>query len=150
MVLGKLNSYMWKIETRIFPNEYTKTNSKWIKNLNVRLDTKILRRKHRQNTDTNDSWIFFDPPSVVQLPSCVWLFVTPWTAQPALPVPHHLPEFAQVYVHCISDAIQPSHPLTLLPSIFSSIRDFSNELAVRTRWPKYPRATQIKTKINGI
>ena len=29
-----------------------------------------------------------------------------------LSVPHHLPEFAQVHVHCISDAVQPSHPLT--------------------------------------
>ena len=28
-----------------------------------------------------------------------------------LPVSHHLPEFAQVHVHCISDAVQPSHPL---------------------------------------
>ena len=27
-----------------------------------------------------------------------------------LPVPHHLPEFAQVHAHCTSDAIQPSHP----------------------------------------
>ena len=26
--------------------------------------------------------------------------------------PHQLPKFAQVHVHCISDAIQPSHPLT--------------------------------------
>ena len=30
---------------------------------------------------------------------------------PGVPVPHHLPEFAQVHVHCIGDAIQPSHPL---------------------------------------
>ena len=30
---------------------------------------------------------------------------------PGLPVPHHFLEFAQVHVHCISDAIQPSHPL---------------------------------------
>ena len=30
-----------------------------------------------------------------------------------LPIPHHLPEFAQVYVHWIGDAIQPSHPLSL-------------------------------------
>ena len=29
-----------------------------------------------------------------------------------LPVPHHLQEFAQVHVHCISDAVQPSHLLT--------------------------------------
>ena len=32
---------------------------------------------------------------------------------PGLPVPHHLPEFAQVHVHCIGDAVQPSHPLML-------------------------------------
>ena len=32
---------------------------------------------------------------------------------PGLPVPHHLPEFAQVHVHWISDAIQPSHPVAL-------------------------------------
>ena len=31
---------------------------------------------------------------------------------PGLPVPHHLPKFAQVHVHCIGDAIQPSHPFT--------------------------------------
>ena len=30
---------------------------------------------------------------------------------PCLSVPHHLPEFAQVHVHWISDTIQPSHPL---------------------------------------
>ena len=31
---------------------------------------------------------------------------------PGLPVPHHLPKFAQVHVHCINDAVQLSHPLT--------------------------------------
>ena len=31
---------------------------------------------------------------------------------PGLPVPHHLLKFAQVHVHCVGDAIQPSHPLT--------------------------------------
>ena len=42
--------------------------------------------------------------------------------------------------HWVSDAIQPSHPLSsflLLPSIFPSIRVFSNESALRIRWPKY-------------
>ena len=33
-------------------------------------------------------------------------------SMPGLPVTHYLLEFAQVYVYCISDAIQPSHPLT--------------------------------------
>ena len=31
---------------------------------------------------------------------------------PGSPVPHHLPKFAQFHVHCISDAVQSSHPLT--------------------------------------
>ena len=31
---------------------------------------------------------------------------------PGFPVLHYLPEFAQMHVHCVSDAIQPSHPLT--------------------------------------
>ena len=33
-------------------------------------------------------------------------------SMPGLPVAHHVPEFAQVHVHCISDAIQPPHPLS--------------------------------------
>ena len=38
--------------------------------------------------------------------------VTPLTSMPGLPVLHHLPELAQTHVHSVSDAIQPSHPLT--------------------------------------
>ena len=67
---------------------------------------------------------------------------------PGLPVPHHLPKFAQVHVHCIGDTIQPSDPLMpsslilwcpllVLPSIFPSIRDFSNESSVHVRCPGY-------------
>ena len=32
-------------------------------------------------------------------------------SMPGLPVPHQLPEFAQVLIHCFGDASQPSHPL---------------------------------------
>ena len=56
---------------------------------------------------------------------------------PGLPVHHHLPEFTQTHVHQVSDAIQPSHPLFLLPPIPPSIRVFSNESTLRIRWPKY-------------
>ena len=59
---------------------------------------------------------------------------------PGFPVHHQLLELAQTHVHCVCDAIQPSHPLLpllLLPSIFPSIRVFSNESALRIRWPKY-------------
>ena len=47
---------------------------------------------------------------------------------------------AQTHVHRVGDAIQPSHPLSSLflgPSIFPSIRVFSNESALYIRWPKY-------------
>ena len=59
---------------------------------------------------------------------------------PGLPVHHHFPEFTQTHVHRVSDAIQPSHPLSsplLLPPIPSSIRVFSNKSTLRMRWPKY-------------
>ena len=130
-------------------------------------------------------------------------------SMPGFPVHHHLPEFAQVRVHCIGNDIQPAHPLSspsspaiilsqhqglfqiqfssvtqpwltlcnpmnrsmpglpvhhnsqsppkpisialvmpsnhlilchpllLLPSNFPSIKVFSNESIIRTRWPKY-------------
>ena len=55
------------------------------------------------------------------------------------PVLHYLPEFTQIHVHSVSDTIQPSHPLSplLLPSIFPSIRVFSNESDLHIRWPKH-------------
>ena len=60
---------------------------------------------------------------------------------PIFPVYHRLLELAQSHVHRVSDAIQPSHPLLcpllLLPSIFPSIRVFSNESVLCIRWPKY-------------
>jgi len=67
---------------------------------------------------------------VVQLLSHVWLFVTPWTAAHQAPVLHYVPEFAQIHVQWVCDAIQPSYPLPpllLLPSVFPSIRVFSND-----------------------
>ena len=58
---------------------------------------------------------------------------------PGFPILHHLPGFAQTHVHRVSDAIQPSHPLSSpsLPSIFPSIRVFSSESVLHIRWPKY-------------
>ena len=61
---------------------------------------------------------------------------------PGFSVLLYLLEFAQTDIHWVSDTIQPSHPLSclpllLLPSIFPSIRIFSNESALCTRWPQY-------------
>ena len=60
-------------------------------------------------------------------------------SMPGFPIVHHLPESALTRVHWVSDATQLSHPLSpllLLPSVFPSIRVFSNELALHIRWPK--------------
>ena len=57
---------------------------------------------------------------------------------PGLPVHHQLPEFTQTHVHRVSDAIQPSHPLSSpSPAPNPSIRVFSNESTLHMRWPKY-------------
>ena len=59
---------------------------------------------------------------------------------PGLPVHHQPPEPTQTHVHWVGDAINHlilHRPLLLLPSIFPSIRVFSNESALHIRWPKY-------------
>ena len=59
---------------------------------------------------------------------------------PGLPVHHQLPEFTQTHVHRVSDAIQPSHPLSS-PSPpapnSSQHQGLFNEPTLRMRWPKY-------------
>ena len=51
----------------------------------------------------------------------------------------HIPEFTQTQVHWVmpSSHLILCRPLLLLPSLFPSIRVFSNESAFRIRWPKY-------------
>ena len=72
---------------------------------------------------------------VVQSSSSIRLFMTPWTAtcqaSLSLTISQSLPKFMFVS----SDTVQPSHPLMppLLPSMFPSIRDLSNESSVRIR-----------------
>jgi len=61
-------------------------------------------------------------------------------SMPGFPVHNQCPELAQTHVHRVSDAIQPSHPLSSLllpPLFFPSIRVFSKESVLRIRWPKY-------------
>ena len=77
----------------------------------------------------------------VQLLSYVQLFVIPWTAasQPSL----SFTIFSSLLKLMSIESVMPSnhlilcHPLLLMPSIFPSIRVFSNESALHIRWPKY-------------
>ena len=60
--------------------------------------------------------------------------------KPGFPVHHHLPELAQTHVPRVSDAVQPSHPLSFpSPPVFnlSQHQIFSNESVLCIRWPKY-------------
>ena len=76
----------------------------------------------------------------VQLLSCVWLFETPWTAacQSSLSVTNSqsVLKFTSIKSVMPSNYLILCHPL-LLPSIFPSIRVFSNESVLHIKWPKY-------------
>ena len=76
-----------------------------------------------------------------QLPSRVRLFATPWTA--ARQASQSITK-SQILLKLMSiESVMPSnhlilcHPLLLPPSIFPSIRAFSNESVLHIRWPKY-------------
>ena len=97
------------------------------------------RRPSLRDINVSGTFLPFPYPwfSSVQSFSHIWLFVTPWTAahQASLSVTnsHSLLKLLSVrpYNHLIL-----CHPLLLLPSIFPSIRVFSNEQVLCIRWPK--------------
>ena len=72
--------------------------------------------------------------------SCPTLYDPMNFGMPGLPVHHQLQKFTQTHVHRVSDAIQPSHPLSS-PSPPApnppSIRVLFNESTLCMRWPKY-------------
>ena len=80
-------------------------------------------------------------PAAVQLLSPVQLFATPWTAarQASLSFTISRSSLKLMFI----ESVRPSNylfrccPLLLLPSVFPSIRVFSNELALHIRWLKY-------------
>ena len=78
---------------------------------------------------------------VVQSVSRVWLLVTPWTAahQASLSftISQSLLKLMFIESMMLSIHLVLCYPLLLLPSIFPSIRIFSNESALCIRWPKY-------------
>ena len=77
----------------------------------------------------------------IQSPSHVQLFVTLWMAayQAFLPltISWNLPKFMSIESVMLSNHLILCCPLLLLPSVFPSIRVFSNESALCSRWPKY-------------
>ena len=90
------------------------------------------------HTDITTKILFFH--STVQSLSCVWLFATPWTAtrQASLSI---INSRSLLKLMSIESVMPSKHlilcrPHLLLPSIFPSIRVFSNESVLLIRWPK--------------
>ena len=82
-----------------------------------------------------------DQSSSVELLSFVQLFATPWIAAPQASVSitnsRSLLKLMSIELVMPSNYLILCHPLLLLPSIFPSIRVFSNESVLHIRWPKY-------------
>ena len=102
-------------------------------------------RKHTCNAFLNFFFFSFGYRcfqfSSVQLLRHVQLFATPWTAarQASLSITNSQspPKPMSIVSVMPSNHLILCHPLLLLPSIFPSIRVFSNESALQIRWPKY-------------
>ena len=79
--------------------------------------------------------------SSIQLLSHVWLFATPWTTahQTSLSITNSqsLLKLMSIELVMLSNHLILCHPLLLPPSIFPSIRVFSNKSVLCIRWPKY-------------
>ena len=73
--------------------------------------------------------------------SCVWLFVTTWIAECQAPlfftISQTLLKLTSIESVILSNHLFFCHPLLFLPSIFPSIRVFSNESVLHIRWPNY-------------
>ena len=90
--------------------------------------------------------------SSVQLLSRVWLFATPWT--PARQASLSITKSQSLLKFMSTESVVPSnhfilfHPLLLLPSIFPSIRVFSNDSVLHIRWPKYWSLSLSTSSVN--
>ena len=88
-------------------------------------------------------WYLVDISTIrsVQSLSCIQLFATPWTAarQASLSstITQSLLKLMSIKLMIPSNHLILCHPLLLFPSVFPSIRVFSNESALHIRWPKY-------------
>ena len=96
----------------------------------------------RRNMSSSNIHCYIDSVqfSPVQSLNHVRLFVTPWTTacQASLSIANSrsLPKLMSIELVMPSNHLILCHPLLLLPSIFPSIRVFSNESALGIRWPK--------------
>ena len=114
---------------------HTKINSMY---LCLYMDSKEQKKQIKQNRNRFMIQRTNFCGSVTQ--TCLILCDPKDCSMPSLPAHHWLLEPVQIHVPCVSDVIQPSHPLlshSPSPFNFSLIRVFSYKSVLRIRWPKY-------------
>ena len=106
-------------------------------------------------------WRYSQTLIVVQSLSCVWLFVTPWTAAQqasiSFTISRSLLTFISIESLMLSNQLSFRCPLLFLPSIFPNIRVFSSESTLCIRRPKHwsfsfsisPSNAMVETKNNN-
>ena len=90
--------------------------------------------------ETKIIWTLYSVPFRSDVQSCPTLYDPMDCSMPGFPVLHQLPELAQTHVHWVSDAIQPTHPLSSpSPPAFnlSQHQGLFHESVLHIRWPKY-------------
>ena len=114
----------------------------WLDLLAVQVTLKSLFQHHSSKASILQCSAFFIVSA--NLLSCfshARLCATLWTAacqaSLSLTISWSLPKFMLIASVMLSSHLILWHPLLLLSLIFPSIRDFSNELSVHIRWPKY-------------
>ena len=131
--------------------------------LNIETEQKTLRFAHClffTNSRTQSSLraekcsILFTTLFVVQLLSHVLLFATPWTTACQAPlsfmVSQSLLKLMSIESGTSSNHLILCRPFPLLPSIFPSIRVFSNETTLHIRWSKYWSFSFSISPSNGL
>ena len=134
--------YLWILTTKFiywFFN-YLKCNLQHITTFKLCLDMRYTFWRLEKIMKCRSKCFYLFVISVQSL-SRVRLFVTPWTAAPKAS-PSITNSQNLLKLMSIESVVPSNHfilcdPLHLLPSIFPSIRIFSNESALRIRWPKY-------------
>ena len=120
----------------------TETQSDWYFNFKVR---SLSENSGKQCLDKwpvevwDNKCVLFSVQFSSVAQACLTLCDPMHCSMPGFPVHNQLPQLAQTHVHWVGHSIHHlilSSALLLLPSIFPSIRVFSNESALRIRWPK--------------
>ena len=131
---GGLPSMVAQSRTRLkWLSSSSSSSSPWIQIL-LSLSTQSLLKFGGMN---NSKVAHSNCCSVAQLCPTLWSHGLRHARLPCPSPSLSLPKFMSIAWVMQSSHLILWHPLLLLPSIFPSIRDFPNELAVRFRWPKY-------------